>query len=75
MIARARISDAEADGNFVEETDLRKIRPLGGKIIADVENNFVMPRLHFVRRQQGCFGAAIGIRFGAGQQRALFAVE
>ena len=75
MIARARVGDAEAHGNFVEEPDFGEVRGLGGKVIADEENDLVLAGLHFIGGEQRRFGAAIGIGLGGRDQRAVITVE
>ena len=75
MVARARIHEAEAHGNLVEEAQLGHGRLAGGKIIANEENNFVVARLHFIGGEQRHFRASVGGGLGGGDERAVFAIE
>ena len=75
MIGRAGVGDAETHRDVIEKANLGERRRLGSEIIADEENDFVQAGLHFIGGQQREVGAAIGVGFGAGDERAFFAVE
>ena len=75
MVGRVGVSDSEPNRDTIEETVLGREISFAGKVIADVENEFVLANTKFAGDQQRLISPPVGVGSNSFQQRWLVGIK